>query len=66
VLIGVLGEMFEKANAREKYGVAYEGARGLGTIMTVKLFDPSQYEPEQKLFGPLLERDFDKLLPQNR
>jgi hypothetical protein len=65
-IIGVLGEMFEKANAREKAGVAYEGARGLGTIMTVKLFDPPQYEPEQKLFGPLPERDFDKLLPQNR
>jgi len=64
-IIGVLGDMFKKANAREKAGVAYEGARGLGTIMTVKLFDPPQYEPEQKLFGPLLDRDFDKLLPQN-
>jgi hypothetical protein len=64
-IIGVLGEMFEKANEREKAGVAYEGARGLGTIMTVKLFDPPHYGPEQKLFGPLLERDFSKLLPPN-
>jgi hypothetical protein len=62
-IIAVLGEMFEKASEREKASVAYEGARGLGTIMTVKLFDPPQYEPEQKLFGPLLERDFEKLLP---
>lgn len=64
-IIGVLGEMFEKANEREKASLAYEGARGLGTIMTVKLFDPPQYEPEQKIFGPLLERDFSKPLPQN-
>jgi hypothetical protein len=65
-IIGVLGEMFEKANEREKASVAYEGARGLGTIMTVKLFEPPQYEPEQKLFGPLLDRDYSKLLPQHR
>lgn len=64
-IVGVLGEMFEKASEREKASVAYEGARGLGTIMTVKLFDPPQYEPEQKLFGPLLERDFEKPLPRN-
>lgn len=63
-IIGVLGEMFEKANEHEKASVAYEGARGLGTVMTVKLFDPPQYEPEQKLFGPLLDRDFSKPLPQ--
>jgi hypothetical protein len=33
--------------------------------MTVKMFDRPHYEPEQKLFGPLLERDFSKLLPPN-
>jgi hypothetical protein len=64
-IIGVLGGMYEKANQREAASLAYEGARGLGTIMTVKLFDPPQYEPEHKLFGPLLERDFKKLLPPN-
>lgn len=61
-IIGVLGEMFEKADAREKASVAYEGARGLGTIMAVKMFDPPQHDSEQKLFGPLLDRDYSKLL----
>ena len=60
-IIGVLGEMYKKAGKQEAASLAYEGARGLGTIMTVKLFDPSQYEPEQKLFGPPLDRDFSKL-----
>jgi hypothetical protein len=31
--------------------------------MTVKRFEPPQYEPEQKLFGPLLDRDYSKPLP---
>ncbi|MCP4617948.1 MAG: hypothetical protein GY844_16135 [Bradyrhizobium sp.] len=64
-IIGVLGEMYEKANKQEAASLAYEGARGLGTVMTVKLFDPPQYEPEHKLFGPLLDRDFSKLLGPN-
>lgn len=62
-IIGVLGEMFKNANKQEAANLAYEGARGLGTIMTVKLFNPPQYEPEHKLFGPLLDRDFSKLIP---
>jgi hypothetical protein len=61
-IIGVLGDMYEKASGQEAASIAYEGARGLGTIMTVKLFEPPQYEPEHKLFGPLLDRDFSKLL----
>jgi hypothetical protein len=60
--IGILGDMYEKANEREAASVAYEGARGLGTVMTV---DPPQYEPEHKLFGPLIDRDFNKLVPPN-
>ena len=64
-IIGVLGDMYEKADKQEAASLAYEGARGLGTIMTVKLFDPPQYEPEHKLFGPLLDRDFSKLLGPN-
>jgi hypothetical protein len=64
-IIGVLGEMYQKADQREAARAAYDGARGLGTIMTVKLFDPPQYEPEHKLFGPLMDRDFSKLLAPN-
>ena len=65
LIVGVLGDMYEKANEREAASVAYEGARGLGPVMTAKLFDPPQYEPEHKLFGPLLDRDFDRLVPPN-
>ena len=64
-IIAVLGEMYEKADKQEAASLAYEGSRGLGTIMTVKLFDPPQYEPEHKLFGPLLDRDFSNLLGPN-
>ena len=60
-IIGVLGDMYQKADKPEQAGLAYHGARGLGTIMTVKLFEPPQYEPEQKLFGPHTDRDFSKL-----
>ena len=65
-IIGVLGDMYEKASGQEAASIAYEGAQGLGTVMTVKLFEPPQYEPEHKLFGPLLDRDFSKLLSPNR
>jgi hypothetical protein len=69
-IVGILGDMYASANAggnsgREAASIAYEGARGLGTLMTVKLFDPPQYEPEHKLFGPPMDRDFDKLLAPN-
>jgi hypothetical protein len=64
-IIGALGDMYKNADKREAAALAYHSARGLSTIMTVKLFDPPQYEPEHKLFGPLLERDFKKLLPPN-
>ena len=68
--VQVLGDIFSKVIAsgapeREAASVAYEQARSLGLLMTVKLFDPPQYEPEHKMFGPILDRDFDKLLPAN-
>ena len=64
-IIGVLGDMYEKSNKEEAASLAYEGARGLGTVMTVKLFEPRQYEPEQRIFGPLLDRDYDRLFSSN-
>jgi hypothetical protein len=68
-IVGILGDMYKKATAGdtewEAASVAYEGARGLGNLMTVKLFDPPQYEPEHKLFGSPVYRDFDKLLSPN-
>jgi hypothetical protein len=65
-IIGVFGDMYEREkaaanNEREAVHVAYQGARSLSTIMTVKLFDPPQYEPEHKLFGLPMDRDFNKL-----
>ena len=60
-MIGCLGDMYKNADKHEAASLAYEGARGLGTIMSMKLLDPPQYEPESKLFGPLLERDFSRL-----
>jgi hypothetical protein len=68
--VQLVGDMFTEAIAsgtaeREATRVAYEGARSLGFFMTVKLFDPPQYNPEHKLFGPIIERDFDKILPTN-
>jgi hypothetical protein len=60
-IIGVLGDMYQKADKQEQAALAYHSARGLSTIMTVKLFDPPQYEPERKLFGPYADRDFSKL-----
>ena len=60
-VIGVVGDMYRKASKQEAPALAYHTARGLSTIMTVKLFDPPQYEPENKLFGPYTDRDFSKL-----
>jgi hypothetical protein len=60
-IIGVLGDMYQKADKPEQPALAYHSARGVSTIMTVKLFDPPQYEPEHKLFGPYTDRDFSKL-----
>ena len=60
-IIGVFGDMYQKADKQEQAALAYHGARGLSTIMTVKLFDPPQYEPEQKLFGSYTDRNFSKL-----
>ena len=65
-LIGVLADICQKAIAagnteREAASVAYEQARGLGMVMAGKLFDPPQVELEQKLFGPRIYRDYDKL-----
>jgi hypothetical protein len=64
-IIGVLGDMYKKASKQEAPALAYHSARGLSTIMTVKLFDPPQYEPEHKLFGPYTDRDFSKILSPN-
>jgi hypothetical protein len=64
-IIGALGDMYKNADKREAAALAYHSARGLSTIMTVKLFDPPQYEPEHKLFGPYTDRDFSKLPSPN-
>jgi len=60
-IIGVMGDMYKQASQQEAAALAYNTARGLSTIMAVKLFEPPQYEPEQKLFGPYTDRDFSKL-----
>lgn len=62
--VGILGDMYEKVidpgnAAREAETVAYTGARGLGTIMAVKLFGPAEHDAEQRYFGERIERNFD-------
>jgi hypothetical protein len=67
-IVATLGGMYEKElnsgkTVREADAAIHETARGLGVFMTVKLFEKPQYEPEHKLFGNPIYRDFDKLLP---
>jgi hypothetical protein len=67
-VVAKVGEMYEKElnsgkSRPEADAAIHETARGLGVLMTVKLFEKLQYEPEHKLFGNPIYRDFDKLLP---